>query len=547
MKTETIARVRRPGKTSKVRASAPQWSYLALAAIVLFFSLVRFRLIDMPLERDEGEYAYAGQLILQGVPPYLSVYNMKLPGTYAAYALIMLLFGQTPAAIHGGLIVVTAVTIILIYFLAARLFGASGGVIAAASYGLLSSVPTILGFAGHSTHFVVLPAVAGTLALLYAVENKQMSWFFTSGLLMGVAFVMKQPGIFFVLFAAGYLLYREWRRPVDWRGLGTKLAALTAGAALPVLITCFILWRAGVFHSFWFWTFTYARQYGSIVSLLDASGLFWDTLPAVTGSAVWVWLIAAAGFTAFLWNARARSHMVFLTSFFLFSVLAVCTGFYFRSHYFILLLPAVSLLVAAGVTAGREQLAGKNWILQQAPLLVFLVAFSWCIARESDFLFEMNAEQATRSLYFANPFPEAQKIGDYVAHNCAPTDRIAVLGSEPEIYFYAKRRSATGFIYTYPLMEDQRFAAKMQSQMISEIEAAKPAFLIFVDVPFSWLRRPDSEPLIFDWFEKYRQSNYEPAGIADILQETQYRWGDEAKTYQPASPFTVRVFRRAQP
>ena len=24
----------------------------------------------MPLERDEGEYAYAGQLILQGIPPY---------------------------------------------------------------------------------------------------------------------------------------------------------------------------------------------------------------------------------------------------------------------------------------------------------------------------------------------------------------------------------------------------------------------------------------------------------------------------------------------
>lgn len=37
-----------------------------------------------PLERDEGEYAYAGQLMLQGIPPYQLAYNMKLPGTYAA-------------------------------------------------------------------------------------------------------------------------------------------------------------------------------------------------------------------------------------------------------------------------------------------------------------------------------------------------------------------------------------------------------------------------------------------------------------------------------
>jgi len=46
------------------------------------------------VERDEGEYADAGQLILQGVPPYTLAYNMKFSGTYAAYAVIMAIFGQ---------------------------------------------------------------------------------------------------------------------------------------------------------------------------------------------------------------------------------------------------------------------------------------------------------------------------------------------------------------------------------------------------------------------------------------------------------------------
>ena len=57
-----------------------------LAVVILFFAVVRFRLRDVPLERDEGEYAYCGQLMLQGIPPYKLAYNMKLPGTYAAYA-----------------------------------------------------------------------------------------------------------------------------------------------------------------------------------------------------------------------------------------------------------------------------------------------------------------------------------------------------------------------------------------------------------------------------------------------------------------------------
>jgi len=36
------------------------WPWIALLIIVLFSAIIRFRLMDVPLERDEGEYAYAG-------------------------------------------------------------------------------------------------------------------------------------------------------------------------------------------------------------------------------------------------------------------------------------------------------------------------------------------------------------------------------------------------------------------------------------------------------------------------------------------------------
>src|SRR5205807_319684 len=114
------------------------WPIVLLSIVILFFSAVRFRLRNMPLERDEGEYAYAGQLILQGVAPYKLVYNMKLPGTYAAYALIMAVFGQSPAGIHLGMILVNAATVILMFLLTKRLFGPLAGVAAASSLALLS-------------------------------------------------------------------------------------------------------------------------------------------------------------------------------------------------------------------------------------------------------------------------------------------------------------------------------------------------------------------------------------------------------------------------
>jgi hypothetical protein len=45
-------------------------SWLLVGLLVLFALIVRVHLRSIPLERDEGEYAYAGQLMLKGIPPY---------------------------------------------------------------------------------------------------------------------------------------------------------------------------------------------------------------------------------------------------------------------------------------------------------------------------------------------------------------------------------------------------------------------------------------------------------------------------------------------
>src|SRR5580765_5880737 len=142
------------------------WVPAALAVILTLAAFVRLRLLDFPLERDEGEYAYAGQLILQGIPPYKLAYNMKFPGTYAAYALIMSIFGQTIHAIHLGLLLVNVATIALIFLVGRRLINMVAGVTAAASYAVLSISPSVLGLAAHATNFVMLPVLGGILLLL---------------------------------------------------------------------------------------------------------------------------------------------------------------------------------------------------------------------------------------------------------------------------------------------------------------------------------------------------------------------------------------------
>jgi len=520
-------------------------AHLLLAIIVLFFAVIRFRLRDMPLERDEGEYAYAGQLLLQGIPPYKLAYNMKLPGTYVAYAVIMALFGQTPSGIRMGLLLASAATTVLVFFVANRLLDQTAAAVAAASYALLVTSPAVLGFAGHATHFVVLAALAGTLLLLRAVNDNRSTTLLSSGVLFGLAFMMKQPGIFFVIFAGLYLLTRVLNRNIGPRRAWKSLAIFACGAATPFGLLCLWLWRAGVFHRFWFWTFTYARLYGSMVKLRDAPGVFWTAFSSVVAESPLIWLSAAAGLISLFCSKRSVDRL-FLDGFLLFSFFAVCPGFYFREHYFIFLIPAVALLVGAGVSLTTGFLGDHSRFssLRAVPIMVFLLAFGLTTSHDWMFLFEMDPIAACRSVYGFNPFPEAIPVAQYLKANTSAGASIAVIGSEPEIYFYAQRHSATGYIYTYALMEDQSYAKRMQEEMVSEIEQARPEFVVIVNVPASWLRRPESPSLIFDWAGKYLTSQYQLNGIADIMDESHYVWGDDAKAYNPVSPYRIEVFRR---
>ena len=534
---------------SLVRSKAPVRfvSYTLLALILLLTCIVRFHLRNIPLERDEGEYAYAGQLLLQGIPPYKLAYNMKLPGTYAAYALILAVFGQSPAGVHLGLLAVNLATIILLFLLALRLAGSLAAVVAAASYAMLSVSPSVLGFAGHATHFVVLFAIAGILVLLKGIDKNGLGLLFLSGVLLGLSFLMKQPGFLFVIFGGLYLLAEQANRPVDWRSLLRRLGMFSAGAAVPFAITCLLLWRAGVFSTFWFWTVSYASQYASNLGLGEGAHLFATVFPAIVASSIWIWLIAAIGISAIFWDHTIRSRALFLIGFLVFSFLAVCPGLLFREHYFILLLPAISLLAGVGVSAATKWITGfaPNRALLYIPAALFILAIAASFYSQRSFFFATDFYALSRRIYGGNPFPEALVISDYLREHTAENSRIAVLGSEPEIYFYSHRHSATGYIYTYGLMEEQKYALQMQQQMINEIQAARPEVIVFVNVAASWLPTAHSKTLIYSWAQQYIRDHYDLTGIADIhMTYTDYQWGEAAKNYRPRSNSVVFVFQR---
>ena len=537
---------RAPDEMSSRRRFSVRWEYIAIFLLIVLIAGIRFRLRDFPLERDEGEYAYAGQLILEGIPPYQLAYNMKLPGTYAAYAAIMAVFGQTTAGIHFGVILVNSASIFLIFLITKRLFDSTAAVVAGATFGLFTIRPILLGLAGHATHFVTLAALGAIYLLLKASGSDRLWLFFGSGICAGLALLMKQPGVFFGIFAGLYLCGSEWAKSEQWRPFARKLLCYSAGAILPYALTCVILLRAGVLQKFWFWTVSYARAYGSELTASQGLHQFANRMELQKEHVGAIWFLIVFGMTGFLWNRKIRQHALFVVGLLACSFLAISVGFYYRGHYFIMAYPVLAMLAGVGVSSLVALLARLRWgfAAAAAPALIFLLAMANSFYAERQAYFFDSPLEACRYVYGSNPFPESLGVGNYIREHTEPNTRVAVLGSEPEIYFYAHRLSATGYIYTYPLVEEQEYSSVMQEEMIKEIEAVKPEIFVYMLMHESWLTQAHADENIFYWTDSYIKTHYVLEGIADGGNHDVYRWGPGAADYRPRRPEVILVYRR---
>jgi hypothetical protein len=435
----------------------------------------------------------------------------------------------------------------LVYLLATQLSGSFAGVAAAASYALLSADAGVLGFHAHATHYVVFFAMLGALLLLAAERRKSVVLLALSGVSMGMALLMKQHGLFFIVFGLLCISYSGYKVSHALKRVWLVRATIFGTASLlPYALVCLLMWLYGVFPRFWFWTFVYARAYTSEMSLHDAKHLLASSLHFLLSGMFWMWVLSGGCLLGLLVIRRTRKNYAFLFLLVFCSAASVCPGFYFRIHYFVLLLPAMALVLGIGLGAVHEQLRhSRSWLLRFSPTIVLLLAMGISFYQARVYFLELNPIEEVRFNYGStNPFPEAIAIARYLQEHTKAGDRISIMGSEPEILFYAHRLSATGHIYTYGLMEPQPYAHAMQHEFIRETEQSAPEYVVFVPFNTSWSRTPRSIPDLWEWIPQFLIAHYDRVGIINIeATRTSYFWDESAQHAVPA-PLHMFVLRR---
>jgi Dolichyl-phosphate-mannose-protein mannosyltransferase len=528
----------------------PDYHLIFLWIIILLVSIIRYRLIAVPFERDEGEYGYIGNLLLHGIAPFRAAYTMKLPGTPFMYSLFMLIFGHTNSGIHLGLVFINAATMFFLFSALKKIINPFIGLATASIYGFMSIAIAFDGFAAHATHFICFFSSIALFFLAQFIKSGKIWNMCLFGLMLGMAFLMKQQAVFLILFGAIFLfIYLKTEKKQGLMEIIKKILFFGSGVFLPYIIVLLIIALAGNFSIFKLWTINYASSYEAVKSLALIGIYFKSTFQRAWDTYNYFWILAGAGILVLYWSPYTRLQKLFVSLFSIASVCVLSSGFYFLPNYYIAVLPAIALLSSVFIDFLTGKAGQYVKIIKPAnsSILILSIIIVFTIYDNHAYFFTYSPSLVCDMAYGGNPFNKAQEISKYISSHTGDTDKIAVLGSEPEIYFYANRTAATGYLYTYPLVENQPYNKFMQQQMIAEIEKNKPPYLIYCDVSLSWLTQQSSPRDIFDWVFKYTQEHYTTVGIVDFSENTWSSYWDDNLKNRIMQPYSSVIVLKRNP
>jgi hypothetical protein len=528
-----------PKKTSKFT-----WDRLLIGGLILFVLIVRFKLLSVPFERDEGGFAYFAYQMLEGKSLYLDLYEIKPPLLYILYALFLTIFGHSVEAIHFGLLLFDVAYIVTLFVFAKYFFDKTIAVVAAFAFSILSLSPNLLGFAAHATHLAILPGLIGIFLMIKAIDIKNKKMFLFAGLACSLAFLIKQQAIHFMFFAGFYVIFEFFRqKKIDWKEWFISETLLVIGAVSPYLLIVLYMLIRGHFDNFWFYTVTWPTEFATSSQTGANYEILKMQITQVISGQEWLWYLGLGGaISMFLVNIENKWR-VFTLLFALFMIFGLATGFHFYPHYFVVFIPVLALL--NGMFVRNTGILINNILKVKwgvaIPLLLFIFAWTQIIRVDSSYFFQPDEDKILREAYGTNPFPESKIIGAFIKANSNIDDKVLVACSEPQINFYAERASVTGQAFCYPLVDNGAYMKKLQDEYIKDIETQKPRFSVYTWMGTSWLNR-DPTGRIFKFIEGNHQKYYNLIGVAEciptrnvqngpIIYQTFYKWNQDAIPY----------------
>ena len=431
--------------------AVPSLRVIVVAAALLTV-LVRLPFLSWVLTVDEGGYAYGARMWFSGVTLYSDELWFDRPqGIFIAFKIGMWLFGESTEALRLTVALWAAATTAVLVVLTDRMLGWRVAIIAGFVYAVVSTAPAVEGFIANAELFMLLPS---TIAV-WAIWQRSYLW---AGLLVGIAVLLKPSGAALLPLAAIWLIqdresFRCWIR----FGLGTGV--------FPLLAISHGIWSVGL----------YGYLYPTVLFRLGAG----------SNPSPWIHLLAGWWFTAVIWlplvvlaipawrSLRGRRERRFLGIWLATAVMGIALGGNWFVHYFLQLLPPLTILAAASVAHLADQ---SRWSHRTAvPIAVSLAGVAvaaliipWTGAGPT----------AGADRLFDNPgYRVNSAIATYVRETTAEDETIYVAVAHADIVYLSKRQTASPFLYAQQIFEsDDAF-----DSVVEMLNAREPTIVIAIE------------------------------------------------------------------
>jgi 4-amino-4-deoxy-L-arabinose transferase-like glycosyltransferase len=463
---------------------------LACGALVLFLRLPA--LPQSVIDWDESFYLLMAREMLRGHPPYTVIWDNKPPGLYVLFALTQVVLGQTVLAMRLLAVIVVTATSFLLWLFGRIVLGSGAiGALAALFYALFSTQNGGLAsnaeimFAPFTTGALLLVAVRAGLPATILPQRRLA--FFAAGLLLGLAIQIKTVAGVELLAALAWIglatgASRRAGQPAPIRAalLGAGLLAL--GALLPLLAA------AGYFAISGHWgEYVYANFTALSIYLQAAPPL---TLPLVTAAwlgqargatLLWLAALAAAPLAWFIRRShpRAALHLLALGVWLAFTLAATLLSRRFYPHYFLQVLPPLSLLAAA-VIVQAVRLDSALPRVRQALLIGLIVAIG--LAQPAARPLRHSLDEALALLRRTPRIELLTYTASYLRERMAPDDYLYVAEGDPILYYLTDARLPTRYLLP-PLLNDD-LSPMIGIDPLAELDrimALRPRYVVLLE------------------------------------------------------------------
>jgi 4-amino-4-deoxy-L-arabinose transferase-like glycosyltransferase len=426
---------------------------MAIIALILLFGIfLRIPYFFHTMQDiDEGSHAAIAAALMNGGLPYLNGADNKPPGIFYVYKATFCLFGKyNMTAIHVVTFFWTLATAIILSLLAKKLGGKNSALFALLFYLTFTAALYPKMLAANTEIFMALPYSLAALLLWHACAGEKAYLYVLAGFVSGLSPLFKQVG---GVAVGAVLLYLLVIVPL-WHGRKRILPGIAAcaeygvGFCLPTAIVFVLFHKYGIIKDWIFWNITYPSRYintgSSNLNFLSQLGI--EFVPFILSTII-LWVLAFRWIKKFFADRKRQDPLlssrfpVFVMLWLAVSTAATLIGNRMFGHYFIQILPPLTLMAA--LCAGtfyveQRESRTKAWrfailALTIVPGLVFTgMAISF--------------EAATDT--WGEIRPDFRPAAEYIKKHTNPQDRIFVWGWFTPIYVYSERAPSTRFVFT---------------------------------------------------------------------------------------------------